>query len=128
MEHHNFRKENFTDFKNIENKLKKEIVFPKYTKYEKTFNFEKLMNSNYNFAGELTFEDYKNSYINITTESVYFDKMIHVTEKSFKPFFLFQLPLFVASKGHVDILRKKLNLDLFDDFIGEKSSFCQFCA
>ena len=117
MEHHNFRKENFTDFKNIENKLKKEIVFPKYTKYEKTFNFEKLMNSNYNFAGELKFEDYKNSYINITTESIYFEEMIHVTEKSFKPFFLFQLPLFVASKGHVDTLRKKLNLDLFDDFI-----------
>lgn len=117
MEHHNFRKENFTDFKNIEDKLKKEIVFPKYTKYEETFNFEKLVNSNYNFAGELTFEDYKNSYINITTESVYFDEMVHVTEKSFKPFFLFQLPLFVASKGHVDVLRKKLNLDLFDDFI-----------
>ena len=117
MEHHNFRKENFTDFKKIEDKLKKEIVFPKYTKYEETFNFEKLLNSNYNFAGELTFEDYKNSYINITTESVYFDEMVHVTEKSFKPFFLFQLPLFVASKGHVDALRKKLNLDLFDDFI-----------
>ena len=117
MEHHDFKKENFTNFKNIEDKLKTEITFPKYTKYEETFNFEKLVNSNYNFAGELTFDDYKNSYINITTESVYFDKMIHVTEKSFKPFFLFQLPLFVASKGHVDTLRNKLNLDLFDDFI-----------
>jgi len=115
--HHKFNKDIFPNFDSTQVKLFESISFPKYTINEKDFNFDELNQSNYNFAGELQVEDYKNSYINIVTESVYFDKMIHITEKSFKPFFLFQLPLFVASKGHVDVLRKKLNLDLFDDFI-----------
>ena len=117
VQHHKFNKEIFPNFHLNETKFFESTSFPKYTENEKDFNYNSLLESNYNFAGELQLEDYKNSYINITTESVYFDEMIHITEKSFKPFFLFQLPLFVASKGHVSILKNKLNLDLFDDFI-----------
>lgn len=115
--HHKFNTDIFPNFDSTQVKLFESISFPKYTINEKNFNFDELCESNYNFAGELQVSDYENSYINIVTESVYFDKMIHITEKSFKPFFLFQLPIFVASKGHVNILKNKLNLDLFDDFI-----------
>ena len=69
------------------------------------------------YAGDLHGNDYSNSYINITTESVFFQENIHITEKSFKPFSFYQLPIFLASPGHVGKLRDYYKMDLYDDFI-----------
>jgi len=76
-----------------------------------------ITDSGYNFAGEILIDDYLNTLVNVVTESVYFDDMIHVSEKSFKPFAFFQLPIFVASQNHVSYMRDYYKLDLFDDFI-----------
>jgi hypothetical protein len=72
------------------------------------------------FAGELSPKDYENSYINITTESIFFEDNIHITEKSFKPFGFYQLPIFVASHHHVKTLKKLYNFDIFDDIINHE--------
>jgi uncharacterized protein (UPF0248 family) len=68
------------------------------------------------FKGELNFQ---NSYINIVTESHYHHREcdVHITEKSFKPFYFFQLPLFVASWQHIKMMREEYDLHFFDDLI-----------
>ena len=103
--------------KNHINKMKK----PKLTQYE-SYNsdfkdVENLFETGYDFAGKVNPKDYRNSYINIITESVYWFDGIHITEKSLKPFCLPILPIFVASPNHVKTLRDDYSLDLFDDFI-----------
>lgn len=61
---------------------------------------------------------YKESYINIVTESNYMcNEIIHPTEKSFRPFVHYQLPLFVASYNHVKYFRDVYEFDMFDDII-----------
>jgi hypothetical protein len=103
--------------KNHVNKMKK----PKLTDYESHSSdfkdVENLFETGYDFAGKVNHKDYRNSYINIITESVYWFDGIHITEKSLKPFCLPILPIFVASPNHVKTLRDDYNLDLFDDFI-----------
>lgn len=79
-------------------------------------------NENYNFLGhgipELS-KNYKNSYVNITTESTFIDDddMVHISEKSLKPFFYYQIPLIVASSDHMKCMKEKYNLDFFEDLI-----------
>ena len=65
---------------------------------------------------ELTFE---NSYVNIVTESAYInsDFIVHITEKSFRPFYHYQLPIFVASHHHIGHLKETYGFDMFDDII-----------
>lgn len=61
---------------------------------------------------------FENSYINIVTESHYEIKDVHITEKSYKPFYFYQFPIFLASYRHVSKLKKEHpNLDLFEDII-----------
>jgi hypothetical protein len=63
-------------------------------------------------------KSFENSYINIVTESHYEIKDIHITEKTFKPFYFFQFPIFLASYRHVEVLKKEHpDLDLFEDII-----------
>lgn len=62
------------------------------------------------------------SYINIVTESCYesstkYSKVIHASEKSFRPYMYYQIPLFVATYNHVKYLRETYNFDMFDDII-----------
>lgn len=68
------------------------------------------------FKSEMNFQ---NSYINIVTESHYHyrDFDVHITEKSFKPFYFFQLPLFVASWQHIKMMREEYDFYFFDDLI-----------
>lgn len=63
--------------------------------------------------------NYKNSYINIVTESQFLSEfnVIHITEKSFKPFFYYQFPIIVATHHHIKTLREKYDFDFFDDLI-----------
>lgn len=61
---------------------------------------------------------YKNAYINIVSESQFvLDYAIHITEKSLIPFYFGQLPLFLATEGHVAKLKKLYGFDVFDDII-----------
>ena len=60
---------------------------------------------------------HKNSYINIITESHFEINETHLTEKTYKPFAYYQIPLFLASYKHVDDVRKRHDLFLFDDLI-----------
>jgi hypothetical protein len=45
-------------------------------------------------------DTYENSYVNIATENSFLGQDVHITEKSFKPFFYFQFPLILASYHH----------------------------
>ena len=95
------------------------------TKYEKgNFNIENVGSINY--AGKTDYRDYQSSYINITTESNFnFGKppigqsgrFLHISEKSLKPFAMFQLPIIVGVPHHIKYMRELYNLDMFDDFI-----------
>ena len=60
---------------------------------------------------------YENSYVNITTESNFEDEAIHISEKSFKPFYYFQFPLILASYQHMKYLKQVYSFDLFEDVI-----------
>ena len=90
----------------------------KLSYYEQNVNW---FNSygNFNEYKHLTLDSYKNSYINIVTESYYNFKEndIHITEKSFKPFYYFQLPLFLSRPNHVKMMREEYNFYFFDELI-----------
>lgn len=61
---------------------------------------------------------YENSYFNITTETNFVSEDIHITEKSFKAFFYYQFPIFVASYNHLKYFRNAYpEFDFFDDVI-----------
>lgn len=64
-------------------------------------------------------KNYENSYINIVTESKFFKRhnVIHITEKSFRPFYYYQIPLIMATVGHIKKMRDRYDLDFFDDII-----------
>lgn len=63
--------------------------------------------------------NYLNSYVNITTESHFLDwtNTIHITEKSFKPFYFYQYPLILSTHGHIKKMKEKYGFDFFDDII-----------
>lgn len=61
---------------------------------------------------------HKNSYINIVSESQFeLENTIHITEKSFVPFYFNQIPIFVATQGHVEKIKNFYGFDTFDDII-----------
>jgi len=62
---------------------------------------------------------YMNSYVNIVTESQFRDdfNVIHVSEKSFRPFAYYNLPIIVATKHHIKYMKNKYGFDFFDDLI-----------
>jgi hypothetical protein len=66
-------------------------------------------------------ECYENSYINIVTESAfnfdYHTNVVHITEKSFRPFFYYQIPLILATPNHIKKMKDKYDFDFFDDII-----------
>lgn len=62
-------------------------------------------------------KSFQESYVNIVTESNFFNKAIHITEKSLKPFYFYQFPIFLASPNHVKYFKEKYGLDMFDDII-----------
>jgi hypothetical protein len=73
---------------------------------------------NYAHFMHIESKSYENSYINIITESHYEIKDIHITEKSYKPFYFYQFPIFLASYRHVEMFKKEHpDLDLFEDII-----------
>ena len=103
------------DYTNICN-IKKLCFFEEGISWEDTKNTYNYEDATDTFKSELNFES---SYINIVTESHYHfrENDVHITEKSFKPFYFFQLPLFLASYHHIKLMREEYKLDFFDDLI-----------
>jgi hypothetical protein len=62
-------------------------------------------------------KSFEESYINIVTESNYFNDCVHITEKSIKPFHFHQIPIFLASPNHVKYFKERYDFDFFDDII-----------
>lgn len=65
-----------------------------------------------------TFEE---SYVNIVTESLFSDSpnVVQITEKSFRPFFFYQLPIIIASPHHISIMKQRYGFDFFEDIIDQ---------
>jgi len=95
----------------------------KKSKYEedKTW-FDKTTDHFYgiNWGTVFVNDTYQNSYVNVTTESSFFSNEIHLTEKSFKPLFFHQIPIYLATPGHVKEMRERYDFDFFDDIINHK--------
>jgi hypothetical protein len=84
--------------------------------------FPKLGDAAMESGGLLIPEDsfsYINSYVNIVTESQFRDdfNVIHVSEKSFRPFAYYNLPLIVATQNHVKYMKDKYGFDFYEDLI-----------
>lgn len=64
-------------------------------------------------------ENHTQSYVNIVTESCYDSELetIHVTEKSTRPFFYYQLPIIVSTPGHIKFMENEFGLDFYRDII-----------
>jgi hypothetical protein len=62
-------------------------------------------------------ETFQDSYVNITTESHFIESDIHITEKSFKPFYFYQIPIIIGTHGHVKKMKELYGYDFFDDII-----------
>ena len=112
----------FKDFLDINNK---ELV-SEYIKMRKTQNLcyyetnSKVNNGRdgYNIIGFVTNESFKNAYINIVTETHYINsEYVHITEKSFKPFYYFQMPIFLSAYHHVKCLKQEYGFHLFEELI-----------
>jgi hypothetical protein len=117
-----------TRFKDYININDKELVseFTKVRKIKKICYYENNTNiinanndkDNFDMVGYVTENSFQNAYINIVTETHFsFNDGIHITEKSFKPFYYFQIPIFLAPYNHVKILKEEYNFYLFDDLI-----------
>ena len=68
-------------------------------------------------SNETNFKTFENSYFNLVTETDFDLNVLHPTEKSLKPFYYFQYPLFVAPPHHVKYLKDTYGFDMFDDII-----------
>ena len=89
----------------------------KYSKYETNKKSWLNKEDNRNIVQKLTPECFTNCYINIITETWQSTNEIHISEKSFRPFYFMQLPIFVATHNHVKYLKNRFGFDLFDDLI-----------
>lgn len=98
----------------------------KYSEYEN----ESMRNPNADGEPDhnITYEanPHKNAYINIVNESQFeLKNTIHITEKSLIPFHFYQLPLFVATQGHVKKMKQLYGFDMFDDVIDHSYDFIE---
>jgi hypothetical protein len=64
-------------------------------------------------------KNYENTYVNIITESMFLDSNnnIHISEKSFKPFYYYQMPVILSTHNHIKMVKKKYKLDFYDDIL-----------
>jgi len=62
---------------------------------------------------------YNNSYINIVTETEFMDEnnTIHISEKSFRPFAFYQIPIIISTQNHIKKMKEEFGFDFFDDLI-----------
>lgn len=105
----------FKDVHSIDS-IKSFINFINKIKHKKNFHEDDLIIESYGQTPMIK-ESFLNSYINITTETNFIDYSVHITEKSFKPFYFCQIPLILASHGHIKKMKELYGYDFFDDLI-----------
>ena len=78
--------------------------------------YEKLDNDNAtNFKNKLS-EYYKNTFVEIISETSYTEKCYNLTEKTLNSIYGCSFPILLCSKGSVAFLRS-MGLDMFDDIV-----------
>jgi hypothetical protein len=82
--------------------------------YEEGFEFDQPCGD---YMTTFEINAYKNAYVNLTTESRFDYYGIHISEKSLIPFYFHQIPLILASPGHISAMIKRYDLDFFTDLI-----------
>jgi len=92
-------------------------VYQKKSKYEEEYNWFDNKNDIVEWNKPYEKTTYENNYFNITTESEFCSEVIHITEKSFKPFYGMQFPLILSSYHHIKEIKKYYDFDFFDDII-----------
>jgi hypothetical protein len=80
-------------------------------------HYETINNESKYIKDFINAETFLDSYINITTESHFIESDIHISEKSFKPFYFYQFPIIISTYGHVKKMRELYNYDFYDDII-----------
>jgi hypothetical protein len=105
-----------TYFKNLKYKISDYELDDNYFEEFKEINREKL--PLWVHVPE-SLKSYENSYVNIITESCFQQsfKNIHISEKSFKPFYYYQFPLILSTPNHIQTMRETYGLDFYDDII-----------
>jgi hypothetical protein len=94
------------------------IIKSKLSYYEQNVKWFDNFNISHDSANWNEIKSFEESYINIITESHYQQNDIHISEKTYRPFYCFQLPIFLATHKHVAKLREEHPLlYLFDDLI-----------
>jgi hypothetical protein len=94
------------------------ITKPKLSYYENDKNWFDNIDDAHNSAYWNEVKTFEESYINIITESHYHEADTHISEKTYRPFYCFQLPIFLATHKHIAKLREEHPaLHLFDDLI-----------
>lgn len=98
----------------------------KFSDFEETL-FENINDFNSKYTGTKNIllnvtefvENYTESYVNIVTETEFFSEknVVQITEKSLKPFFYYQFPIFLTTHNHIKKLKEFYNFDFFDDII-----------
>lgn len=128
------------------NYLRQDGITPDYNSYSKIFDMNNIIdlkneidyfssidkkvsefetNIDVNDPREYTGNDlYTQSYINIVTESMFTDRdVVHITEKTIRPFQFYQIPIFIATPNHVKKIRERYRLDLFDDIVNHSYDY-----
>lgn len=132
---HKRRNQNVTDFQFYRNiftnneidRIKPEIDYFNNIEIKKSkFENDHTWFDNIDGHGEIdwnrTYEtkSFQHNYINCITESAYFVNDIHITEKSIKPLYFYQLPIFLATQDHVKTLKEIYGFDVFEDLINHE--------
>jgi hypothetical protein len=93
-----------------------EVKRSKYELDKEWFTSEEISPSfEWNQIYEL--KTYESSYVNIVTESNFLQEEIHITEKTLKPFYFYQFPIFLSSVNHIKYIKGMYDFDMFDDII-----------
>lgn len=60
-----------------------------------------------------------NSYVNLVTESHFNDEVdvVHISEKSLRPFAFYQIPLILATFNHIQRMKNEFGFDFYEDLI-----------
>lgn len=137
LQEYNLINEGFVSYLDYDNKKNKKELFPEFynflnideKKYLEILNEIEIpkLNDSYDkqtknpcydfYAFIIPYNYSLQSYISIVCETNYFKKsdFVSISEKTFKPFIGFNIPLFFGQIGLINYLRNQ-GFDLFDDF------------
>jgi hypothetical protein len=111
---------NFIEYENLKDDIDFfENIGIKKSIYENETNWfsEGDLSPNFNWKDIYELRSFHESYVNVVTESNFFSDSVHITEKSIKPFYFYQLPIFLSGVDHVKFLKNKYDFDFFDEII-----------